>query len=224
MIKVLIFNRHNQTTNFMKKILFILVFSLITGGFLHAQFNTGNMFLGANTGLDLNISSDTYKSDLNQGDPADPYKSFMFSFNPKAGYFLKQRLAVGGVIDYSTSRTNQGEDYTSTSTMYSFGPMVRYYRGYYQGISGFAEGTASIGKSIDKEEYTEGSYESIHKLMKATAGLGANFFLKENVAAEAMLQYHYMVQRPDGDNPDNNRHIISGIMFNVGIVIYILKV
>lgn len=204
-----------------QRIFCMLAVAIFVFGTANAQFNTGNSFIGANSGLSLDMGKDTYKSDL--GD-SDPYKTFAFSFNPKAGYFIKQRFAVGGMMEYSFSSSKLTADEKSSSSSFGIGPMVRYYRGYFEGISAFGEIAAGIGSTVDKQIFSESEIETKHKLSFATAGVGASYFLKENVAAEAMLQYYYSVRKPDGDNPNNNRHINSGLRFNVGVVIYILKI
>jgi len=203
----------------MKKTFILSLALLMFAGMLHAQYNTGNVFFSADSDLGMYMQKETYKSDLGDGEPEN---QFYFNINPKAGYFIKQRLAVGGMMmfDYSKFKDLSESSYSSVV----IGPMVRYYRGYYKGVSSFGELTAGIGRSTDKYMYEGIESVTKHNLKTLSAGVGANLFLADNVAAEAMIKYAYENSKGAENNPDNNRHITSGLVFTIGFTVYILKI
>lgn len=192
----------------------LLVLSISATSF--AQFNTGDAFAGGSTNLSTGFSSEKDKAD---NYTSDPTKQFQMSMNIKGGYFLKQRFAMGGLISYSRNRSKYIDTKTITNSL-MIGPVARYYRGFYQGISPFAEGLVAFGVSNSKTTYTEGNDENKHTIFEAAAGIGANYFFKENIALEGLLQYAFYNRKPSGSNPANNRHIKSGLNLSFGITVY----
>ncbi|HYW94682.1 MAG TPA: outer membrane beta-barrel protein [Bacteroidales bacterium] len=200
----------------MKKNSLTLLILLLVSATSFAQFNTGDAFAGGSTNLSAGFSSEKDKAD---NYTSEPTKKFQMSMNIKGGYFLKQRFAMGGLFNYSLNRSKYLNDKTISNSL-MIGPVARYYRGIYQGISPFAEGLVAFGISKSKTIYTEGHVENKHTIFEAAAGVGANYFFKENIALEGLLQYAYLNQTPSGSNPVNNHHIKGGLNLLFGITVY----
>lgn len=85
----------------MKKFFTILCAAMLSFG-VSAQTDAGNMYLGANSNLELNF-----------GDNED------MTFKAMAGYFMMDNLMVGAILNYSKSGSADGD--------FGFGAGVRYY-------------------------------------------------------------------------------------------------
>ncbi len=192
----------------------IFTFFMLAGPAL-AQFNTGDKFLSGTTGLSAGFSSEKDKAD---NYTSDATKNSNFSIYTRGGYFIKQRFALGGLISYSHSGSKYN-DAKSSSNTFMAGPVVRYYRGFYQGISPFAEGLVAFGVSNSKS-VSESTYNDKHNILEMAGGVGANYFFRENIALEGLLQYEFMNRKPAGDNPNHNHHTSGGLNLSFGITVY----
>ncbi len=195
--------------------LLLLSFLLLTTS-LFSQFNSGDKFLSGSTSLSTGFRSERDKADSYTSDATN---HFAFSLNTSGGFFLRQRFALGALVSLS----HDGSKYNDEKDIYNsfmLGPVVRYYRGTYQGISPFAQGIVAFGTDKSKSVYTEGTYESKHKILRLAAGLGANYFFTETVALEGLLQYAFTNRTPTGDNPGNNHHTSGGLNLSFGVTVY----
>jgi hypothetical protein len=90
-----------------------------------AQFNAGDKFISGTFGF----SSQNSPTDLSGG---ISYKRTTFSFTPQVGFFLNEKIALGGSIGYSSIRNKESAVFPGTSstyqyTQFSIGLMVRRY-------------------------------------------------------------------------------------------------
>lgn len=200
----------------MKKLLIILGFTLSVSP-VFSQMNTGSYFLSGSIPLNLQLySGKDIVSDTKQG-----YQSIQFA--PKGGYFLKNRLAVGGMVDYSLYRNSEkydGGKSSNKSTTLLLGPLGRYYFNYGDFLP-FAEAFLGIGRTNSKyvDEFGGETTEtnSAHSVFKTAVGGGAHCFLSDALAFEALMQYFWESQRAtEGDGGHN----YTGILLMVGITIY----
>ncbi len=176
---------------------------------VNAQFNTNSKMVGASSSLDFGISS--------QKDDVSGEKTPMtrFDLNPRAGYFLRNRIALGGDI-YLSYSSEKPEGYIDpiTSTGWRLGPYGRYY---YKTVSWFVPfGEAKTGFGGDKISYGEGS-ETKHNVFYFGLGAGASLFLADNFSLEALLMYQYeKAKNPEG----GGSHTTNGVMVSFGFSFY----
>ena len=197
----------------MKKTLLLIACFFLIGAYSYGQMNTGSLFASATGNFDLSLYSD---KDMDT-DIKDNHTSF--SINPKAGYFIKNRIGVGGMIDFSASKLkyDSGDEYNSTS--FIIGPFARYYVEY-GSIIPFAEVGVGVGSEKQVQKSAEFTSESKHSQTHVTLGAGADLFLNEFVALEGMIQYFWRKQKPTSEGATGSGHASSGINVNVGLAIY----
>jgi len=208
----------------MKQLLVILICVLLTSSNIDAQMNSGSRFIAGTNSLSL----EGYTHKMSES-TAVPTKIFGMNLSTKAGYFIKNRIAVGGMIDYRYSR--QRSEYISTfdstkvvttnaSTTWLIGPLVRYYVEYGT-IVPFAEMSVGIGKENSRYEST-GNAPSKYKspVFALNAGVGANYFLNESIALEGMVSYSFTRTKHTNPTGPDTVYLNNGIGATVGIVIY----
>ena len=202
-----------------KSILMIPVF-LFTGLLCFSQFNSGSKFISGTTSFNLDYSGQRWKSDESQSDYA--HKITSMSFTPTAGYFIKNRLAIGGMSEFYCSKVKT--DYETYATRsFLIGPLVRYYLNYsYTGLMPFAEMDAGIGCLTEMYKYTddgENENKDKYSLYRISAGAGLNFFLNESIAFETSLKY-YIRSQNEKDSVNNEKLINNGILFRFGLIFF----
>lgn len=175
--------------------------------------NTGSLFASGTTNLSFSSYSDK--------DIDSDYKvsNTEISFNPKVGYFVKNRIGVGGMVNISTSTQKDENDDKYSTSSWIIGPFARYYVEY-GSIIPFAELGAGIGSSKTNYEYEGFTEETKHSLTMVTLGAGADFFLNDYCAVEGMLEYFYTKQKPTSDGATGSGHSSSGLVFNFGLTIF----
>ena len=174
---------------FMKRIFLISVATLLISAVSMAQFNSGGFYFSGSTNANLGFenSSDELGSSSN---------SICFGLNPEAGYFIKNRLAVGGAIftDYELFLNDFG-NYSEYSIV--FGPNVRYYLPRDTDMQVFLYGFAGYGFVPD------------HNLFQVMLGPGINLFLTERVAFESKLLYTYQREWSTIGSGFHNNHSVT---------------
>ncbi len=209
----------------MKKLLCAIMGIMMSLG-IFAQMNSGSYFTSASIPLDLSIYS---SKDLDS--PDSKQSNFDIQFNPKVGYFFKNRIALGGIVDYSINRYSFDDGSIDGSNVGSyserallFGPLGRYYLEYGSLIP-FAEAFIGFGRSSTKESSDFDGEKTTtitkHSVTKMAVGGGANYFLNESIALEALLQYFWYKQKPT-EQPEVGGlgHVDTGIMLTVGVSVY----
>lgn len=186
-----------------------------------SQMNTGSYFLSGSIPLNLQLYSGNDLDDSNYKESGQ-----VIGFSPKGGYFLKNRVAIGGIVDYSVNRlveeyTSFDEKTTYNTSQLLLGPLGRFYFEYGTFMP-FAEAFLGIGRSNSKytEEITDGTFssETKHSVFKTAVGGGANYFLNDAIAMEALLQFFWEKQKPTEGT--GSGHTSTGIMLQVGVSIY----
>ncbi len=199
-----------------KTILILLATTLITGASL-AQFNSGDKFASGSTSFSGGFSSDKTHEDNYSGDAV---KYSYISLNTKAGYFIQERFALGAVLNTSRSSAKSGNSKSIYNT-FTVGPLARYYRGSYSGISPFAEVLAAVGTSNSKSIIPGSTHNHKSSNLQIAAGIGANYFFKDNIAFEGMLQYSLDNSKPTTDNTTHLHYTSSGLNLLFGITVYL---
>ena len=181
----------------MKKILISgLGLLMLTTGF--AQTQKGNVLIGANlSDIGLNFQKDNTQFSLN--------------INPKAGWFVKDNLAVGGEVNMGLN-TQKG----ATAIAYGFGVFGRKYYGaettnLARTAKWFLEANAGIyGLNISGTDLIKSSTNGVG----LGIGPGYSYFISQNIALEALAKYNFTAGF--GNSPANN-----SIKLGLGFQIYL---
>ena len=193
----------------MKKIIIGLITALaVTSSF--AQFEKGRILAGGSVGF----STHTYKVESNTT-KITTGKSTSLSFNPKVGYFIIDKLALGVGLNImtSTDKDSRSSD-KSTSSSVSIDPFVRYYLN--PGI--FFQGAFGVGSNNYKE--TNGNTTTTTKFNATNWSISTGYaiFLNDYVAIEPSIGYQSYANK---NKSSDFKLIDSGLFINVGFQIYL---
>lgn len=151
----------------MKKI--ILLIAILLGSITaNAQVNQGNVMIG---GTLANFS-------------ADFDHSTSLSLTPKAAWFIRDGLALGGYVNFGFTHINGG----ATTYNYGFGPIARYYLNTdkevkVKNVKFFLEANAGF----DGASTTKGGGST--NGLGFGVGPGVAYFLSPNIGLEALVKY-----------------------------------
>lgn len=170
----------------------VFLFSLTVLG----QFNTGGFYFSGATHAKVGFENRV-------GEFGNAQNSICFGLTPQTGYFIKNRLAVGGAILMDYERITGEFGYSQYSIV--LGPNVRYY----------------LPRDTERQVflYGFGGYGFVpdHNLFKIMVGPGINFFLTERVAFEAELLYAYAREWSTISTGFHNVHDVTAM---VGISLF----
>jgi outer membrane protein len=189
----------------------LAIFTLLAFSGAFAQFNKGRSFIGGS----VSFSSYTDKSNTG-GTTSTPGTTTDFSISPSVGYFVANRLAVGGGISWASSHFSPDTGSSSTGSAFLFSPLVRYYFG--PGF--FGQGTFGVGSS--KGDYKLSSSSTITVKGSVTAwslGIGYAIFLNDHVALEPLVAYQSTAIKYDGTGDPKDTS--TGLAINFGIRAYL---
>lgn len=158
----------------MKKVLFTAA-ALFAFGFANAQeettdasafgFTKGDIFVEGNLGFS---SSNDKNTDT---------KSNGFDFNPMAGYFVTEKLAVGVELMVGSDKTEVSGTDTNKNSNFGAGVFARYYfLDLGQRFKTYAQ--AGVGFNSGKAGLAEAKYSGVG----AGAGLGIQYFVSPKIA------------------------------------------
>ncbi len=176
----------------MKKIFIVLALAISYGAF--GQFNTGSVYFSGMTTGNLGTG-------LNEGQFYIP-----FEIGVEGGYFLKNKIALGGKIHtHGEIFFNGGSSYELT-----LGPTIRYYRATVKDFQMYYYGHIFYG-------FWNGS----NNQTGFQTGVGFDYFLTERIAVEAKILYHYTRQwysdAFSGTTFGFNNH---NLLFELGISVF----
>ena len=163
----------------MKK-LFVLLVALIGLGttVANAQIARGVALIGGQGSLRISSVGSTDSTDATTG--------VNFIISPNIGYFVVDNLAMGLALDISlTSGENLLGD-SETNVSYSFGPYIRKYFNYRDTVYPFAEISFGIG----------GNSAGGKTNSQIGIGVGAAFFVSDNVSIDPKLSFKLGVDDP----------------------------
>lgn len=183
----------------MKKLIFtgILAVAGLTST-TNAQIQEGNWMVGSSI-LSSNFG-------LNTGG------GYSIGLQPKAAYFIKDNVAVGGYVNLGISKVTNG---SPTRFDYGVGALGRYFLS--PGEKGvdnllnhgrwFFEGNLGVGgSSVENGNSTTG--------LDFGVGPGYSYFITPNIGVEGLVKYQ-------GQSGFGNEGLNSNITFNVGFSIYL---
>ncbi len=183
----------------MKKLIFtgILAVAGLTAT-ANAQIQEGNWMVGSSI-LSSNFG-------LNTGG------GYSIGLQPKAAYFVKDNVAIGGYVNLGISKVTNG---SPTRFDYGVGALGRYFLS--PGEKGvdnllnhgrwFFEGNLGVGgSSVENGNSTTG--------LDFGVGPGYSYFITPNIGVEGLVKYQ-------GQSGFGNEGLNSNITFNVGFSIYL---
>ena len=176
-----------------KTTLLTFITTIVIGSTAMTQIQKGNVLLGGNL---ANIN-------LGLNDP----KIFSVDLTPKAAWFIKDNVALGGYVNFGLE-TAKG---SSTTTSYGIGALGRYYTGPEGELIKhgrfFGEITAGFGGvNVSGADTTNG--------LNLSAGPGFAYFITPNIGLEALLKYNSLVGFGSTDYQSN-------LNFSFGFQIYL---
>jgi hypothetical protein len=199
----------------MKRFSFLLIIILFSSFILKAQMNTGSKFVAGYNQFGINSYHDKDKASS-----SDPDKYFNINLTTKAGYFLKNRIAIGGFADVGYQKINYvTSDFKVIYSDWSLGPLARYYVEYGSLIP-FAEISVGFGLNTTKSESATTTIESKHSVFGLKGGIGADYFLNESIAFEGMANYYMNRLKPKGDNATGEGSTQNGFELSFGVIFY----
>ncbi|SEW55747.1 hypothetical protein [Chitinophaga arvensicola] len=179
------------------RLLTLALAAVLFGATANAQIQKGNIMVGgtlANLGLNFQKESTQFSMDL----------------TPKAAWFIKDGLALGGYVNFGLSTDNPG-----TNTNYGVGALARYFvedknvrklefskrtRFFLEATAGFA------GRNVANGASTNG--------LDIGVGPGISYFITPNIGLEGLLKYDLTVGF--GSSTTSNR-----LNLGVGFQIYL---
>lgn len=160
------------------------------------QFNSESYYFSSATRGKIGFWSQSDEFTSNQN-------SIFVGLFPEAGYFIKNRLAVGGAIDLEYERFLGDFGFAEYDII--MGPNVRYYLPRDTEMQIFLMGFAGYGGVPS------------HQKVMVMVGPGANFFLTEKIAFELKLPYSFTFEwNPEG----GGSHNIHEVRFMAGLSLF----
>ncbi|HTR28727.1 MAG TPA: outer membrane beta-barrel protein [Puia sp.] len=177
----------------MKKTTILSVLALSTF-FAKAQTEKTTWFVGGA----LAFSSSTQKE---ADAPGSSAKATAFALSPSVGYFFINNLAAGASLNITSAysaNSNSGSTSSSTVTLFSAGPFVRYYFNTSQHVKLFLHGDASWGSEKVTLNYSGADESSSVPITTFEGKAGAAFFLSPGVALEFTAGYQSTTEKDSG--------------------------
>ncbi|WP_452220679.1 outer membrane beta-barrel protein [Lacinutrix salivirga] len=156
----------------MKKTLLIAAIAVFGFSNVNAQedkptygFTEGNVLIEGNLGFN------------SENDKNSETKTSNFTFNPKAGYFLNEDLAVGLTLSYNSFNEEVAGTDTEDGSTFGAGVFARYYfLDLGKRFKTFTE--FNVGFDTTKDDISDFKSNGLGLGL----GLGINYFVKENIA------------------------------------------
>lgn len=144
-------------------------------------------------------------------------KGSSFSLMPWAGYLIMDNLAVGGLMNFSSSSSESGapSNLKSKDSDFTIGPVVRYYLD--QGV--FVHGQAGFGSS--KSVFEVGNSKTTTKFGETKFRLGVGYAIRitDTVLFEPVIGYYSETSK----NKSNDNKSTTGGLFMMGGFTIFLK-
>jgi len=178
----------------MKKLITTL-FSLFLFLGLSAQTNQGSFLIGANTNLNFNSTTEfSQKVDGKELEDYEPSKavSSVMEADMKFGVFIINNLALGAVVNYTSSQTDYNDpdiENSDPSTTTGYGAFARYYIG----------GVAFVGGSVVMQTTSAwDDYDTKPTLNIIGAEAGFSLFITDNIAFTPSVAYGIRTLKTEG--------------------------
>lgn len=201
-----------------KIVLAVVIVNILSGVFSHnlsAQIKKGSTLVESSFGnisFSKNSSKNEFKSVISSQSESN---YFSFTLYPRFGYFLSDKLVVGGELDFYYSRSlyeytdkdgYKTSEYRYLTSTVGLLPLARYYFLNLNEGKLFLYGQLSGGYSVDLNNKSDGTYYDKAGAITGTSEydytkdysvwsgmgiVGANYFIADNVALNFGLGYQY---------------------------------
>jgi outer membrane protein len=181
-----------------------------------SQTEKGKIYIGANSNLQANFNSNTYKNDFGSSES----NTNSFSISGQAGYFIINNLVIGADISTSFSNSkDNSSNYKSTSRTFAIAPLVKYYFSEKK-LKPFIIAKYGFGSSNSTLTYQNqaNSDDSKTSFSIMTLGGGISYFFNSYISVDLGLNYRRSVSEPERYQ-SNNKFTSSGLNSNVGFVL-----
>jgi hypothetical protein len=219
----------------MKKVfVFTLMFLLVSGISVKAQFEKGKYFVAGSNRLEVNIGGETQKVDGDKVEDAG-YSYFDFDFQPRVGYTIIDNLVGGLFMDIDKWSQKDKDDtygYTYKGTYFVVGPFARYYFPICDKLIPFAEAQVGFGVDTDKSKYNDDDEWDKYKegVFTYRVGGGATYFFNDMVGADLFLGFLHDAYTHKGDeegeasrSDHKEKYIYNEFIMQIGIVVLLDK-
>jgi len=208
----------------MKKQYIVFLFLLFGSSMLFAQVEKGKWLLACYSNLGIDIGK--YKWESSDGGDVTEYKYTQFNLTPMAGYFVIDKLAVGLFMDYQYYKDENVDNSSDLwkNKSFTIGPFAKYYILEYKGIWPYVGG--GIGFGSGKSGYEDSEHK--WNILTYRVGVGATYFLTDNVGLDLSLGYNYDAQKYDNSiekstNASDNKDYNSGFKMGIGFIVTLGK-
>ena len=188
----------------MKKILF--VFTLLGASVSYGQFTKGTRTVGFNVGsIGFSSLSSTYEPTNGGATGSSGNNNFNISLNPTMGWFINEKILVGGSININLNNSKYTEGNYLTNKGNTFTSGVGGFGRYYLGTSGFmpygqvslaaAFGTGTETLNAKYSNYTtkgSGKKNGIFNF-NSGIGLGLTKMVNKNTGLDLGLGYSFVL-------------------------------
>lgn len=180
----------------MKKNIVILSICLLAFAQVNAQIEQGTILVGGMLGF--SSSSATFTSTAGgTSTTTDLPKYSSFNLGPWVGYMITEDFGAGIGINYSQSKTvavdvfTTGDESTSTASMFTIAPGVRYYYVHGDMVHLYAQLGIPIGFGSMTDEYNDGSTTTTTESSISSFGVGLSPGATINLTERCGLDFSY---------------------------------
>ena len=186
---------------------------LSVAGTSFSQTQEGSMFLGGG----FTFSSMSLKE--KEGNiTRDIGRLSTVEFNPMAGYFIMDGIAVGLILDLQRQGLKYTDDDREVSHSVSIGPQGRFYTQ----LGPFFQGQVSLGGGAERFIADNGDEEKYpFRLVSWGMGIGYPYFLNENVALEPLLLFRAQNRTREVPGDEDETLKFRGLMLQIAFVYYL---
>lgn len=176
---------------------------------LFAQTEQGIIILEGSSALNWTSQSlSDMTVDGTTVDPLPDVSTSQMGFGASAGYFVMDGLAVGLLLDYSSTTTKMEDMDDDKSSSMTFGPMARYYIGE---TGAWGQLSYGMGSEDDGDSDTDDPKTSVIAI-----GVGYSIYLADNISFSPSLGYG-MATVEVGDTEIKT----NGLVFSAGIAVHL---
>jgi hypothetical protein len=141
-----------------------------------------------------------------------------FSIQPKAGYFISDKLAVGlEALIVSSSLEGENSSGKEIESIFLAGPFARYYVPVGKFLP-FVEAEAGMGKYHDKWTGTY-DYDDKYDVFAMGAGAGVEFSVWNKAAFDFCLAYNWSSSKFKGANAVEEKTVTGVFGLKVGFIV-----
>ncbi len=160
------------------------------------------------------------------GTTSDVYKYTDFTFKPEGGYFVMDKLVAGLSLDLYLSSQKYDDGDKDKDNKIIVGPFVRYYILNLKSLWPYAEGRVGFGSEKWTNNYGSNS-TSKATFFTAKVGVGATYFVADNVGLDLFLGYDHDAWTYKNSNSgadqssasDDTKDLYGSLEVNFGVVV-----